>query len=122
MKQRMTHKEWLAEAERRFGPDPMKWRFVCPACKHVASVQDWKDAGAPDTAAAVSCVGRWKGCRRDALGLKPEAIERGELPPAEGPGPCNYAGYGLFMLNPVMIEHEDGTFTSAFAFAEAEAA
>ena len=38
--------EWKAEATRRFGPDMLKWRFRCPMCGHVASVQDFKDAGA----------------------------------------------------------------------------
>ena len=40
--QTMTHAEWLAEATRRFGDDPMAWKFVCPSCGHIASVQDWK--------------------------------------------------------------------------------
>lgn len=96
----MTHTEWLSEGERRFGPDQMKWRFVCPACKHVASVQDYKDAGASMTAVAFSCVGRWMDRPRDAFG--------------DGPGPCNYAGGGLFGLNPLDV---DGR--KYFDFAEA---
>ena len=51
---RYTFEEWNAEGARRFGADQMKWRFVCPACGHVAAVQDWKDAGAPVEAAAFS--------------------------------------------------------------------
>lgn len=43
----MTRDEWSAEGRKRFGDDQMQWRFVCPACGHVASVQDYKDAGAP---------------------------------------------------------------------------
>lgn len=38
--------EWRAEAARRFGPDMLKWKFRCPMCGHVASVKDFKDAGA----------------------------------------------------------------------------
>lgn len=114
----MTHAKWLAEAERRFGPDPMQWKFVCPVCKHVASTQNYKDAGAPSEAVGFSCVGRWAGAKRDALGLNPEAVKRGELAPAKGDGPCNYAGGGLFRLNPVEIEMEGGAKTHAFAFAE----
>jgi hypothetical protein len=96
----MTVEEWQAEAERRFGPDPFRWRFVCPSCGHVASTQDWKDAGAPVEAVAISCVGRW---------LKSPAEIFGK------PGPCNYAGGGLLRLNPVEIE---GREIGAFAFAE----
>lgn len=38
MTRTLTKSEWEAEAERRFGPDANGWRFVCPACGHVASV------------------------------------------------------------------------------------
>ena len=89
---------WHAEAARLFGDDQLKWRFVCPSCGHVAAVEDWKDAGAPPTAVAFSCVGRWTGSTK-TLGQKP--------------GPCNYAGGGLFGLNPVSI----AGVGRAFAFA-----
>jgi len=102
----LTHEQWKAEAQRRFGVDHLDWRFVCPACGHVSSVRDWRDAGAPVNAAASSCVGRWLPSQREAFG--------------EGPGPCNYAGDGLFKLNPVTVEHDGKTF-QMFAFAEPEA-
>lgn len=101
----LSHKDWLAEAERRFGPDPMLWRFVCPACHHVATVKDWKDAGAPEGGAAFSCVGRWTNATRDAFARS-------------GKGPCNYAGGGLFPLNPQPVVMENGATRHAFAFAE----
>lgn len=97
----MTHTEWLAEGETLFGPDPMQWRFVCPACKHVAAVNDWKSAGAPEGAVAFSCVGRWGGAKREAFG--------------DGQGPCNYAGGGLIGLNPVEVEVE-GRVRRVFAW------
>lgn len=103
----MTHAEWLAEAEKRFGKDPMNWKFVCPSCGHVASVADWKAAGAPSTAAAFSCVGRWLTKAKDAFTDK-------------GKGPCNYAGGGLFRINPVAVTFPDGVEHQAFAFAEPE--
>lgn len=86
----MTREEWMAEGTRRFGVDQMKWKFICPACKHVASVQDYADAGASSNVVAFSCVGRWMNKPRDAFG--------------EGPGPCNYAGGGLIGLNPVEVD------------------
>lgn len=101
----MTQAQWTAEAERRFGPDQMKWRFVCPSCGHVASVQDWKDAKAPEAAVAFSCVGRWKGGDPEKTFMK------------QG-GPCTYAGGGLIGLNPVEVE-SDGVSHRVFAFAEA---
>lgn len=102
--QPITLAEWRAEAVALFGADQTTWRFVCPACGHVASVKDWKDAGAPVTSAAFSCVGRWSGAKREAF--------------ADGPGPCNYAGGGLFAINPVTVVDPDGRVHHAFAFAE----
>lgn len=84
---RMTHYEWYAEGRRLFGEDVMQWAFACPACGHVARTQDWKEAGAPESAVAYSCIGRWVGAKRGALG--------------GGEGPCNYAGGGLIGLNPI---------------------
>ena len=91
---KLTHAEWTAEAEKRFGTGAMKWRFVCPVCGHVATVQDWKDAGAQEGAVAFSCVGRWAESPRKAFG-------------GDGkPGPCDYTGGGLFRLNPVTVTYE----------------
>ena len=92
MAETLTHDEWLTEAKRRFGDDPMDWRFVCPSCGHIASVKDWKDAGAAEGEVAFSCVGRHLGADSSKTFKK------------EG-GPCNYAGGGLFKLNPVSVEH-----------------
>lgn len=86
----MTHAEFFGEATRRFGPDQHDWRFVCPCCGHEARAADWLAAGAPQSAIGFSCVGRWSGAPRDAFG--------------EGPGPCNYAGGGLFELNPMDVD------------------
>ena len=102
----MTHEEWTAEAVRRFGVDPMKWAFTCPSCNHVATVADWKAAGAGEGEVAFSCVGRH--------------IEGGDAKTFKRKGgPCNYAGGGLFKLNPVTVTMGDGTEHSVFAFADA---
>jgi len=91
----MTREEWVADGERRFGPDKKKWRFVCPVCKRVTSVQEWLDAGAP-AEAAYSCVGR----HRDDVD-------------------CDYAGGGFIKLNPVVVDCE-GFQTTLFDFADPE--
>lgn len=102
--------EWHAEGVKRFGPDMMKWKFVCPACGHVQTPEDYKAAGAPESTVGFSCVGRWlKKCR--------DAFE------GKGEGPCNYAGGGLFRIGPVQIksrgDERTGDFPRYFAFAEA---
>lgn len=101
----LTHAEWLAEAVRRFGKDPKGWRFVCPSCGYVASGREWIDRDAPDMV-AFSCVGRLVGNGKE-MGDKTG-------------GPCNYAGGGLFRLNPQAIKMDDGEVSHAFAFAFAD--
>jgi predicted RNA-binding Zn-ribbon protein involved in translation (DUF1610 family) len=98
----VTEEEWNAEGVRLFGEDRMGWRFACPSCGHVASVRDWRDAGAPENAVAFSCVGRWTGAKAEIFDKK---------------GPCNYAGGGLFQLNPTKVTRADGGESSVFAFA-----
>ncbi len=98
----VTYTEWKAEGESLFGPDRLKWRFVCPACGHVASVQDWREIGAAEECIAFSCIGRWIKGSRQAFG--------------KGGGPCNYAGGGLFRLNPVTVITKDGDGAPIFEF------
>jgi hypothetical protein len=103
----LTKQEWEAEGTRLFGPDKLQWQFKCPVCGFVASVQDWKDAGAGEGAVAFSCIGRHKKKARKAF----EEC---------GPGPCNYAGGGLFRMNPVSVMDEEGNRYSMFEFAYPE--
>ena len=105
---RYTVAEWRAKAAELFGAT-MNWAFICPACGHIATVRDWMESGAPETAVAFSCVGRWKpGGARDAFG--------------KGPGPCDYAGGGLIGLNPVIVTDDEGKEMHAFDFAPAQLA
>lgn len=91
----ITQEEWLAEGEKLFGNDRMKWRFACPSCGHVASVKDWETAGAPEASVAFSCIGRWSNSKQTIFQKD------------EGKG-CNYAGGGLFGLNPVSVVVGEG--------------
>lgn len=75
-----THDEWLAELKRRFGDDPMKWAFKCPACGKVSTIQEFKDAGAELNDAYQTCVGRYTG--------------KGS-PTKNSKGGCNWAAFGL---------------------------
>jgi len=104
----ISAEKWREEGKRRFGDDMSHWRFVCPACGHVASVADWMAAKAPDGAIAFSCIGRY-------LPGKP----REAFVADETAGPCNYAGGGLFALNPVTVISDKDHHV--FDFAEPEA-
>lgn len=89
----MTKEEWIKQGTEIFGADQMTWKFVCPVCGYVQSVADYKEAGAPFSAVAFSCIGRYLKTSRDAFSK-------------EGDGPCNYAGGGLLKLNPVEVDGE----------------
>lgn len=88
-----TYEQWLAEGERLFGSlrdNMLRWRFKCPRCGNVATVQEFKDAGAKEPDHAVkNCIGRF---RRD-----------------KG---CDWAAYGLFDICTV---HVDGMPVFEFA-------
>lgn len=108
----MTQEEWVEEGKRLFGDDMFKWRFKCPACGHVASVEDfraYKDQGASPDSATNECIGRYLpksqrgGWSRDHCNPKVKQ-------------PCDYAGYGLIGLSPVRVERADGKHTDCFAF------
>lgn len=104
----LTHAEWIAEGTALFGPNVEDWRWVCPVCHHITLLADWRSAGAPDGAFAFSCVGRW-------LPEAREAFSRG--PGGRGVGPCNYAGGGLFKLNPVIVRLPNGEDHQVFEWA-----
>lgn len=108
---KMTPEAWRAEAVSRFGPDKMKWRFVCPSCSHVASVEDWKVAGASEGSVGFSCVGRYQSGGPGDAALAAAAFK------GKG-GPCNYSGGGLFGLNPVHVDLGEGKSVHMFAFAD----
>jgi hypothetical protein len=106
----MTKAEWLAEVERRFGPDPSNWRFVCPTCGNIQGPPDfepYKDKGATPDSCTKECLGRYL----------PDARERDAFDSEKG-GPCNYAAYGLIQLAPIrVIDRDEDNPTHCFDFA-----
>jgi len=102
----MSKVAWMERGTRLFGEDKMKWRFVCPACGNIAAVEDfrkYKDNGAEPDKATCNCIGRFDG-------------EHGHVVMGTAK-PCNYTGYGLFNLCPVMVIDGDKEIRS-FAFDE----
>jgi len=96
---KMTYQEWLDKAEAMFGKSPRDWTFICPVCEQTQSGQDFVDAGLEPKEAAnylgFSCIGRFN--------------------PDKG---CDYAGGGLFRLNPVHVTGPDGKVHQYMAFAD----
>lgn len=89
----MTRDEWLLQGQTLFGQDKMRWKFKCPCCSHVATVADYKNAGAPESAVGFSCVGRWLEVHKEAFDDK----DKRKIP-------CDYAGGGLINISPVDVD------------------
>jgi hypothetical protein len=103
-----TQDELVAELRRRFGDDPMNWAFQCPACKDIATAQDWRDA-LPEGQLASDrlgqlCIGRQLGALREAS--NDDYTGRG----------CDWAAGGLFR-GPDFVEMPDGTKVPSFPIA-----
>ena len=103
----MTQEDWLAEGRRRFGEDFMNWKFVCPMCRHIASIQDFKEAGADNPNCAYQeCIGRY--------------IGKGSPVSGDSSG-CNWAAYGFFGIpngKGIIVIAEDGIGIECFDFAD----
>lgn len=102
----MTHDEWLREGAKRFGDNYDDWKFVCPICRNVAAIGDYKrfkDAGANRSSATQECLGRYTGA-----GPKKSEDQK----------QCDYALYGLFRFAEIIIILPDGEKSFAFAFAD----
>lgn len=110
----IKHEDWLKKAARLYGENAGDWNFICPICKTPQTGKDFVKAGLTKEQASTSianeCIGRFLPEKQKAIGEK--KIVKGR--------PCNYAGYGIFQLNPVEIEFEDGTIRNAFDFADEE--
>jgi len=108
----MTHQEWIDQAVKLFGKDPKGWRFKCPNCGHVQTISDYLAAGVSrqraETMIGFSCIGRVLPKCPGNLGNRK--------------APCDYAGGGLFHLNPVKVTTPDGKEHEVFEFAEPEPA
>ncbi len=60
----ISYDDWIAQGSQRYGKNMRHWKFRCPACGRVATATDWEQAGAPESAIARTCPGRWQhgGC------------------------------------------------------------
>lgn len=54
----MTLAEWEEEGKCRFGDDQLDWKFKCPACGHIQSMREFKEAGLEPHLAYLHCASR----------------------------------------------------------------
>jgi len=106
--------EWKAEAIKRFGKDPLTWKFVCPNCGHVQCGQDFMNINMRSPAAidpTRSTPYPVKDCKNTAY---QECIGRYGV----GTG-CDYCAFGLIDSDTKVVT-PDGKKIPIFPFAEAE--
>lgn len=104
----ISHEEWIKEALSR-NENTLFVKFKCPVCGHVATGQEYLDAGATEGAIGFVCIGRF---------LKTSMVSDAFGGRKVKKGPCNYTGGGLFRLNPITVKFQDGTTADFFDFAE----
>ena len=117
MKQ-ITQDEFLSEAKRRFGDNPRNWKFVCPMCGTVQSVQQLLYAvlasgGKKDDVhgyIGYSCIGRFTGQGDKGISAKTKGI-----PWDKG---CNWTLGGLLRVHTLEVQI-DGKPRPTFELAEA---
>jgi hypothetical protein len=66
--------DWQKEGEKLFGKDMKKWKFKCPQCKGIQTLQEFIEIGVekPENVFFYSCIGRFiedRGCDWSLGGL-----------------------------------------------------
>ena len=112
---KISKSDWLKVGMERFGANPKAWKFVCPNCGNVQTIQDFidlrehgievKDA----QVAYFNCIGRYD------TRIPPEKIGRLMENPLS---PCDYTMGGLIPLCKTVVIDEDGNENRVFEFAE----
>ncbi len=97
--QTMTEDEWNALGLKLFGTETSAWRFKCPRCSNVMSIEKALALSAEQLARLRS--GEWA-IESECIG---RYIDLG----------CNWAAYGLFS-GPFFVVRADGRKTPTFGF------
>lgn len=109
----IEREEWLEDGERLFGEDMRYWKFVCPNCKGIQTVNDFLELRDElkitiDTEKTYfSCIGRYD----------PRIPEKDVGTIGDERSPCNYSNGGLLGLYKLVVVM-DGKEIPCFEFAE----
>lgn len=112
----LTQDELRALLVDRYGEDPMRWAFMCPACGDVATGQDFRDALAehPITRADGTEVTASARLGQECIGRTLGHLRRDREPGIRG---CDWAAFGL-ISGPWFIVQPDGKRVGAFPVAD----
>ena len=95
----VLYANWLKEGTRLYGPDMLDWRLKCPACGHVQTLREFRDAGVEEERAFTCCASRF------GFGGRPD---------------CKWTTGGLLRIGGVYVIRPDFVPILAFAFADTE--
>lgn len=95
----VLYADWLKEGSRLYGPDMLDWRLKCPACGHIQTLREFKDAGVDEENAFTCCASRFN------LGSNKT---------------CKWTTGGLLRIGGVYVVRPDFVPVLAFAFADTE--
>ena len=93
----MLYADWMNKGIRLYGPDMLDWSFKCPACGHIQTLREFKDAGVDEEHAFTCCASRF------GLG---------------GSTTCKWTTGGLLRFGGVYVIRPDFVPVLAFAFAD----
>lgn len=94
--------EWQKEGRRRFGLNTHNWKFRCPQCGEIQSVEMCLNFGIHIDNVGIRCIG----------GLCKTTRSNGK--PLHG---CTYVPNELFNMNPIEVILKDGSTRRVFSFA-----
>lgn len=97
--------EWRADGTKKYG-DVLNWKIKCPMCGHIATVKEYKEAGADSPDYAIqNCIGRLTG--------------KGSPKKGDDSG-CNWTANGLLGIpkGGVLVKTPDGYYAHIFEFAD----
>lgn len=107
----------IAQGVLLFGEDRTRWRFSCPSCKAIISVQDWIDyAGSVQEANKLigyECIGRLITQKQSLTKDKDHPVHKIRIGYCYSTSPIDYCHYrtcSLFDLNPVFIRENNSSF------------
>lgn len=105
--------DWLAEAKRLFGENPLSWKFRCPVCGNEQTLADFKNIGADPEGAYQECIGRK---------MRYPAKNLATTPGGNGQNsPCDFAAYGLLSFGCLSVLTDTGKVVKVFPFASSDA-
>lgn len=93
----LLYADWLKEGARLYGPDMLDWRVMCPCCRHVQALKEFREHGINEDYALANCASHF------GIGGDPD---------------CKYTSDGRFDADGVYVLRPDYVPVYVFVFAD----